>query len=102
MLHYLIPPLNCQNMLEKLNLKDLPVWVIVTFSGVIAALFSLLLTAQSDLRKAEAAKERAVAECEAMMRKKVETELAEWKASFAAMKADQEAKLKQLEKIKKR
>jgi predicted DNA-binding transcriptional regulator len=93
-------------MLEKLNLKDLPAWVIVTFAGVIIFLFSLLMSAKDDVRMAEiekgraiADKEKAIADCEALRRGETEKALAEWKGYYEALKKEQEAKINQLKRI---
>ena len=89
-------------MLEKLNLKDLPGWVIVTFSGVIGVLFWLFVKAKDDLRLSEIEHKKELAACREEYQKRVDNDLSEWKASYAALKKEQDEKLNELRKIRRK
>jgi len=89
-------------MLEKLNMKDLPGWVIVSFSAVIITLFGLLIKAKDDLRVSDIEHRIDLAKCREDQQKKADGELSEWKAAFAALKKENEEKMSELKKIKRR
>ena len=89
-------------MLEKLNMKDLPGWVIVSFSAVIITLFGLLIKAKDDLRVSDIEHRIDLAKCREDQQKKADGELSEWKAAFSALKKETEEKMSELKKIKRR
>jgi hypothetical protein len=89
-------------MLEKLNMKDLPGWVILSFSAVIITLFLQLLKAKDELRVSDVEHRIDLAKCREDQQKKADGELSEWKAAFAALKKENDEKMIELKKIKKR
>jgi len=89
-------------MLEKLNMKDLPGWVIVSFSVVIVALFWQLVEAKDALRVSDIEHRIDLAKCREDQQKKADGELSEWKAAFAALKKENDERMSELKKISKR
>ncbi len=87
-------------MIEKLNLKDLPGWVILTFAAVITFLFASLIEAKNELRRSEVEHKAELAACRSDYQKRVDSDLAEWKANYIALKKEQEEKMKELKKYK--